>query len=215
MADDLGRDLEFGPVEARIEIRRSRITVANFRRLVAGRISLGVENADLEGVRVLVLPDVRVLSDRSSEVVRRFVKAGGGLVASGETGLFDHSLQSRTNFSLADVFHADYLSSREMTTREANVNLWLAAPEHPILNDDAIKGQEKTAWRNPSGPPPERGWLEMVGSATYVRAREEGQALVVMSTNENKAAASPGMIASTYGQGVAGPRGGARPSLAG
>ena len=37
VADDLGRDLEFGPVEARIEIRRSRIAVANFRRLVAGR----------------------------------------------------------------------------------------------------------------------------------------------------------------------------------
>ena len=41
----------------------------------------------------------------------------------------------------------------------------------------------------------------MVVSATYVRARENGQTLVVMSTNENKAAASPGMIASTYGQG--------------
>ena len=37
VADDLGRDLEFGPVEARIEIGRARIAVANFGRLVAGR----------------------------------------------------------------------------------------------------------------------------------------------------------------------------------
>ena len=104
-------------------------------------------------------------------------------------------------FSLADLFHADYLTSREMSTREANVNLWLAAPDHPILNDAFIKGQEKTAWRNPSGPPAERGWLELVSSSTFVRARDPGQTLVLMSTNENKTIASPALIASTYGQG--------------
>jgi hypothetical protein len=37
VADDLGRDLEFGPVEARIEIGRAGIAVADFGRLVAGR----------------------------------------------------------------------------------------------------------------------------------------------------------------------------------
>ena len=37
VADDLGRDLELGPVEARIEIGRARIAVADFGRLVAGR----------------------------------------------------------------------------------------------------------------------------------------------------------------------------------
>src|SRR5439155_27317804 len=136
-----------------------------------------LENNDLQGVRVVVLPDVLVLSDRSSEVVRRFVHGGGGLVASGDTSLFDHNFQQRTNFSLTDLFHADYLGSREMTTREASVSLWLEAPRHPILDDDAIRGQEKTAWRNPSGPPPDRGWLELVSSATTVRARAGGETL--------------------------------------
>ena len=37
VADDLGRDLEFGPVEARIEIRRSRIAVADLCWFIAGR----------------------------------------------------------------------------------------------------------------------------------------------------------------------------------
>jgi len=160
-----------------------------------------LENSDLQGIRVLVLPDVRVLSDRSSEVVRRFIKAGGGLVATGNTSLFDHNLEQRTNFGLADLLHADYLDSREMTTREANLNLWLAAPSHPILNDEIIRGQEKTAWRNPSGPPAERGWLELVSSATFVRARDGGEPLVLMSTNENKGDAVPAMIATSYGTG--------------
>ena len=160
-----------------------------------------LENADLQGIRVLVLPDVRVLSDRAAEVVRRFVKAGGGLVASQATGLYDHQLQPRTNFSLADVFQADYIGTHENTTRDNGVSLWLARPDHPILNDLAIQGQEKTAWRNPSGPPASRGWLELVAGATWVSARPGGQVLALLSTNENTATASPALVASVYGQG--------------
>src|SRR5271169_476037 len=37
VADDLGRDLELGPMEARIEICRARIAVANLGWLVSGR----------------------------------------------------------------------------------------------------------------------------------------------------------------------------------
>ena len=40
VADDLGRDLELGPVKARIEIRQPRIAVANLGRLIAGRCVL-------------------------------------------------------------------------------------------------------------------------------------------------------------------------------
>ncbi len=36
VADDLGRDLELGPVEARIEIGQARIAIPNLGRLVAG-----------------------------------------------------------------------------------------------------------------------------------------------------------------------------------
>jgi len=150
---------------------------------------------------VLVLPDVRVLSDRAAEVVRRFVKAGGGLVASQATGLYDHQLRPRTNFSLADVFQADYIGTHETTTRDNGVSLWLARPDHPILNDLAIQGQEKTAWRNPSGPPAPRGWLELVAGATLVQARPGNPPLAVLSTNENKASTFPGLLASAYGQG--------------
>jgi hypothetical protein len=160
-----------------------------------------LENGDLQGIKVLMLPDVRVLSDRCTEVVRRFVKAGGGLVASGGTGLYDHTLTRRTNFSLADLFQADYVASHEVNSREGGASLWLAKPEHPILKDEGITGEEKTAWRNPSGPPAERGWLELVSSWTTVRAHETNQVLVAMSTNENLAAASPAMIASIAGQG--------------
>jgi hypothetical protein len=182
-------------------------TLGAFRALFEAHLPIRIlseydlENSDLQGIRVLVLPDVRVLSERSCEVVRRFVKAGGGLVATGNTSLFDHNLEQRTNFGLADLFRVDFLSYREMTTREANLSLWLAAPSHPIVNDEIIRGQEQTAWRNPAGPPAERGWLELVGGATFVRARDGGEPLLLMSTNENKADGVPGMIVSSYGSG--------------
>jgi hypothetical protein len=182
-------------------------TLGAFRALFEAHLPIRIlseydlENNDLQGVRVILLPDVRVLSDRASEVIRRFIKGGGGVVATGDTGMFDHNFQQRTNFSLADLFMADYLSSREMTTREANLNLWIKAPKHPILDDKKITGEEKTAWRSPSGPPAERGWLELVASATFVRAREGAQTQLLMATNENQKAASPGMIASNHGKG--------------
>jgi hypothetical protein len=182
-------------------------TLGAFRALFEAHLPVRVlseydlENADLQGIQVLVLPDVRVLSDRASEVVRRFVNAGGGLVASRGTGLFDHQLKQRSNFSLADVLKADYLGSHEATTREGGVSLWLAEPEHPILNDPTIQGEEKTAWRNPTGPPAQRGWLELVASVTWVKAHNDCHTLALMSTNENKAAAAPALIASSFGQG--------------
>ncbi len=50
VADDLGRDLEFGPVEARVEIGHARIAIQNFRRLVAGRCVLSrLAEQDLVG----------------------------------------------------------------------------------------------------------------------------------------------------------------------
>ena len=68
-----------------------------------------LEDADLHGVSVLVLPNVACLSPRSAEVVRRFVRQGGGLVASFETSLYDENFHRRPDFALADVLHAHYV----------------------------------------------------------------------------------------------------------
>src|ERR1700675_109274 len=52
VADDLGRDLEFGPVEARIEIGQARIAIQNLGRLVAGRCVLSrLADENLVGAR--------------------------------------------------------------------------------------------------------------------------------------------------------------------
>jgi len=63
---------------------------------------------DLEGFQVLLLANEACLSDEQVEAVRRFVAAGGGLVATHETSLYDERGNRRKDFALADVFGVHY-----------------------------------------------------------------------------------------------------------
>jgi len=78
---------------------------------------MDLEDADLHGVRVLVLPNTVCLSDRAAEVVRRFVRAGGGLVASHGSSLIREDFQPRKDFALGDLFRARYVNSISVTQR--------------------------------------------------------------------------------------------------
>ena len=110
-----------------------------------------LEAADLQGVRVLVLPNVACLSDRAAEVVRRFVKAGGGLVATFETSLYDADYKKRDDFALADLFRARYVGTNAVTQRVEQLSLTLDS-DHAVVNDPVIKSRQQTAWLKPRQP---------------------------------------------------------------
>lgn len=59
---------------------------------------------DSEGLAVLVLPNVAVLSDAQCEAIRSFVARGGSIVATGATSACDESGTARRDFALADLF---------------------------------------------------------------------------------------------------------------
>ncbi|MSR55981.1 MAG: hypothetical protein EXS09_22320 [Gemmataceae bacterium] len=161
-----------------------------------------LEDVDLQGIRVLVLPNVACLSDRAAEVVRRFVKNGGGLIATFETSLYDQNYQRRADFALGDIFQAKYVRTNVVTQRVENLYLTLDA-EHPIVNDPIIKSKQNTAWLNP-GQPPEKGVLALIASATEVKALDGGQVLSTYNVNlpaERAGQRHPAIIASEYGKG--------------
>ena len=60
----------------------------------------------LEDHKVLFLPNCAAMSDAELDTVRRFVREGGGLVATYETSLYDENAQPRKSFGLADLLHA-------------------------------------------------------------------------------------------------------------
>lgn len=162
---------------------------------------LDLEGANLEGLRVLVLPNVACLSDRAAEVIRRFVKSGGGLIASFETSLYDADYRRRPDFALADLFKASYLATDTVSLRTENLHLTLDAA-HPIAGDPAIEAKQNTAWLNP-GSPPAKGPLALVASAAEVKPLAGGQVIATYSTSKPAQAGQryPAIIASEYGQG--------------
>jgi hypothetical protein len=55
---------------------------------------------------LLVLPNIGVMTDEQVASVKRFVEAGGGLIATGETSLYNKFGNRRPDFALGDLFGA-------------------------------------------------------------------------------------------------------------
>lgn len=54
--------------------------------------------------RVLLLPNIAMLSEDQCGQIRDYVRRGGSLMASFETSLYDENLQPRSDFALGDLF---------------------------------------------------------------------------------------------------------------
>jgi len=65
-----------------------------------------LERGTLEDHKVLLLPNCAAMSDEELETVRRFVRDGGGLVATYATSGYDEHGRERDALGLADVFKA-------------------------------------------------------------------------------------------------------------
>jgi hypothetical protein len=68
-----------------------------------------------EGCRVLLLPNAVALSPAEADEIRRFVGAGGTVVAAGEPGLFDAHSRRLAQPLLADLFPAGPAASMQTT----------------------------------------------------------------------------------------------------
>jgi Hypothetical glycosyl hydrolase 6/Beta-galactosidase trimerisation domain len=81
-----------------------------YEALLRGRFAFDFVHEDrleaqhLAKYRALLLPNVAMLSDRQCDQLRAYARAGGSLMASFETGLYDENLVPRVDFGLADLF---------------------------------------------------------------------------------------------------------------
>lgn len=105
--------------------------------LLSGRFAFDFVHEDrldpehLSKYRALILPNVAMLSDRQCQQIRDYVRTGGSLMASFETGLYDENLQARADFGLADLLG----SRRAGAVVGSNGNSYYARieREHPLL----------------------------------------------------------------------------------
>jgi hypothetical protein len=62
----------------------------------------------LKQFKLLILPNIPLMSDRQCEQVREFVKNGGSIVATFETSLYDEEGRRRADFGLSGLFGISY-----------------------------------------------------------------------------------------------------------
>jgi hypothetical protein len=106
------------------------------------------DSADLD---LLILPNLAAISDSQIASVRRFAAAGGGLVLTGDTGLYDESGDPRPDFALADLTGAhwpagQHVPSEATLAKRASETLhsYLRLPGSPSDRHPILRGFEET-----------------------------------------------------------------------
>ncbi len=109
----------YGRSAGRVEERYMASVFGAFRACVEEHLPVAVVNdwnltpADLARYKVLVLPNTACLDDDQVSAIDRFVRDGGGLVASLDTSLFDEFGTPRADFALAKVLGVTYRGTPE------------------------------------------------------------------------------------------------------
>jgi len=129
-----------------------------FQGLVDGQVlyEMGTEqhlSADgLSPYAAVVLPDIGCVSDDQAQAIREYVRAGGGLVASFSTSLFDEEGDQRDDFALADVLGVRYVggadgdySLRKTSPVAGDQYAMLLDAPHPFFKDLLAPGERATA----------------------------------------------------------------------
>ncbi|HEU0142820.1 MAG TPA: beta-galactosidase trimerization domain-containing protein [Bryobacteraceae bacterium] len=108
--------------------------------------------ADLSKYRTLVLGDQESLPDRALAQIRDFVKAGGGLVATGRTSLYNDWRRIRNDYGLADVLGIHSVRGRAMPEEQRGTfGKGRAVYVRDVVAADPIPGIEADAPNSPTG----------------------------------------------------------------
>lgn len=134
-----------GPATVRSRTYMRETTNGLYLALLEGRFAFDfvhedrLESERLAKYRALLLPNVAMLSDRQCQQLREYVRAGGSLMASFETGLYDENLKPREDFGLADVMGVHRAGAAVGT----NGNAYSARLEKPHA---ILEGFSDTTW---------------------------------------------------------------------
>lgn len=106
---------------------------------------------DAPELDVLVLPNLAAMSDAQCAAVRRFVEGGGGLVATGETSLYDDEGRRRADFALAGLLGAHATGEHRGSFDGPATSPWASWEGHSYLRlapgekrSPALEGFEDT-----------------------------------------------------------------------
>ncbi|MBS0260726.1 MAG: beta-galactosidase trimerization domain-containing protein, partial [Planctomycetes bacterium] len=128
----------YGRSAGLVEERYLAAVLGTFRTAIEEHLPITVVNdwnltaADLAAYKVLILPNAACLDDAQVQAIREYVRNGGGLVASLDTGLFNEFGDPREGFALGDVLGVDYRGVPQATATDvAEIDVNFAASIGP------------------------------------------------------------------------------------
>jgi Hypothetical glycosyl hydrolase 6/Beta-galactosidase trimerisation domain len=126
-----------GPSTARSHTYMRETTHGIYDALLRGRFAFDLVHEDrldperISRYRALLLPNIAMLSERQCGQIRDYVRAGGSIMASFETGLYDEELKPRSEFGLAELFGIS--KAGDAIGTNGNAYYGRIEREHPIL----------------------------------------------------------------------------------
>jgi hypothetical protein len=91
----------------------------------------------LQKYKLVILPNIRCMSDREADVLKSYVREGGNLIATYATSLCDEGGNERLDYGLAELFGAHYAGKKE-NTRKDNYQ-YILDKKHPIVEADSAQ----------------------------------------------------------------------------
>jgi len=204
-----------GPTTAPTHSYMRETTHGLYETLLRGRYTFDYVHEDrldpehLSKYRVLLLPNIAMLSDSQCQQIHDYVHSGGSLMASFETSLYDENLNPRSDFGLTDLLGINKAGDVVGTNGNAyyaRIEHPNATPPHPILD-----GFSNTNWlpgsqnRIPLKPVPNPiltvvpGFVQYPPELAYPPiSHTDEPAVVLRETGSSRIAFFPGDIERTY-----------------
>jgi hypothetical protein len=85
--------------------------------------------------KLIILPNVKCLSEREIGLIKKFVSQGGKLIATYSSSLFDEKGIELKNYGLSELFGVDYAGKRE-NTKSDNYQ-YILDKSHPLVIEDS------------------------------------------------------------------------------
>jgi hypothetical protein len=199
-----------GPATARSRTYMHETTEGLYHALLEGRFAFDFVHEDrleperLAKYRALLLPNVAMLSDAQCRQLADYVRAGGSLMASFETSLYDENLNPRADFGLADLMGVSKAGAAVGT----NGNPYSARLEKP---HEILEGFSNTTWiagaqnRVPLKPVQSPvatvvpGFVRYPPELAYPTERQTNEpAIVLRESGKSRTVWFPGDIERTY-----------------
>jgi len=199
-----------GPATARSRTYMRETTEGMYHALLEGRFAFDFVHEDrleperLAKYRALLLPNVAMLSEKQCLQLSDYVRAGGSLMASFETSLYDENLKPRDEFGLAEIMGVSKAGAAVGT----NGNAYSAHIEKPHA---ILEGFTETTWfagaqnRVPLKPVADAVATVVPGFVRYppelaypTQPHTDEAALVLRESGKSRTVWIPGDVERTY-----------------